>query len=189
MIAGIGAKLHPTKVMYLTRVHSAAQQRLMECLPLAERKLWDGKAYQVGPVGNIGMSLELILTHKCGYSITHKRVFESGVSMSGAPSAGKVLGNELYKAIHKHIGKCVMVEDGVPHLKIVKPWLCPICGVTDEKYPEWEGDCNHVPDSKGTKSKGKRVRARIGGRKRPAKARRKAVASPVYGSHLLGKDG
>ncbi|KKN32976.1 hypothetical protein LCGC14_0808480 [marine sediment metagenome] len=165
---------------FLTRVHDVALKRLMARLPLSVRKEWQGEAKQ-GETAHDCTKLELILTHKCGYSTAHKKVFLNGsVRDADAGTAGKALANAIYRDINKH--KC-SGRTSVPHLKIVKPWLCPICGVTDEKYPEWEGECNHarVDDSSKAKSKNRRARARIGGRKGPAKARREAVATARRG--------
>ncbi len=184
-------KLHPMAAKseaFLTKVHDAALRRLMAKLPLFMRKEWKGEAKQFETV-NGGLSLQLILTHKCGYRLAHKRVFLNGLgSVTHAKLTGQVLGYEIYKDINNH--KCSGRE--APHLTIVKPWLCPICGVTEEKYPEWEGECDHVPDHKRTipdrkqtKRKSKRVRERIGGRKGPAKARRKAVAKASRGDEDL----
>ncbi len=175
-------KLHPMAAeskTFLTRVHDAALKRLMAKLPLAVRKEWQGEAKQDVTLYG-GMSLKLILTHKCGFCVSHTRGFlDPSGSIAVSRRAGEVLADVLYKSINNH--KCSGRE--APHLTIVKPWLCPICGVTDEKYPEWEGECNHarVDDSSRAKSKNRRARARIGGRKGPAKARRKAVAKASRG--------
>ena len=172
-------KLHPVAAKsktFLTRVHDAALKRLMAKLPLAVRKEWKGEAKQVG-LGR-SVSLELILTHKCGFCVSYKKGFlDTSGSIAVSRRAGEVLADVLYKSINNH--KCSGRE--APHLTIVKPWLCPICGVTDEKFPEWEGECNHVRDNGTNEKKNRRPRARIGGRKGPAKARRKAVAKASRG--------
>ncbi len=163
---------------FLTRVHDAAITLLMAELSLDMREEWQGESKQRTNRVDGRISLQLMLTHKCGFCVSHKRVFPKPGDMTEVRSAGRILANGIKLNIRRH--KCPK-HSKAPHLTIVKPWLCPICGVTDEKFPEWEGECNHVQeatlivDSKNVKSKNKRVRERIGGRKGPAKARRKSV--------------
>ncbi|KKK82886.1 hypothetical protein LCGC14_2798910 [marine sediment metagenome] len=163
---------------FLVKVHNVALARLQAKLPLDVRKEWQGESRE--DENRVNKSLEITLTHTCGYRVVHRRVFPKGTtSMVEARAGGNIFADLIYMDVIKH--KCSDKE--VPHLKIVKPWLCPICGVTDEKYPEWEGVCNHA--SNKAKSKDKRVRERIGGRKGPAKARRKAVAKASRGDEDL----
>ena len=56
--------------------------------------------------------------------------------------------------------------------------VCKICGETDDKYPEWEGDCEHViRNRKEAERKSSAARKRVARSKGAAKVRREAVAS------------
>ncbi len=170
---------------FLVKVHNIALARLQAKLPLNVRKEWQGESREDESLhGNL--SLTITLTHTCGYRVMHGRVFPTGTTSTvEARAGGNIFADLLYMDVIKH--KCSDKE--VPHLKIVKPWLCPICGVTDEKYPEWEGVCNHARDNRTNEKKNRRPRARVGGRKGPAKVRRKAVAKPRHEAGHSGEDG
>ena len=164
---------------FLTKINNSARSYMMRELPRRVRGEWEGEAKKSVTLSK--GSIQLILTHTCGGQVIGTSVFP-GCYEKAALDRGRRLGRSLVRDIRAH--KCC----DVPHLKIVEPQLCPICGVTDSKYSEWEGTCNHarpkLKDGSKAPSKSKRVRARIGGRKGPAKVRRRVVEKSRCGVEL-----
>ena len=165
---------------FLAKVNSSARSYMTYELPRDVRGEWEGEAKtSVVPSKII---IQIILTHTCGGQVTGTSEFPHDRSNIHELGRGRKLGASLVRDIRAH--KC-----DVPHLKIVEPRSCSICGVTDSKYPEWEGECNHATrrilnDSAKIKRKSGGARSRIGGRKGPAKARRRVVEKSRCGVEL-----